>query len=203
MGGFAAFPTPVDGLSAAIGNLVAKQDRHGLNTVADIIGDAKWDWAPAADGNNVPAYVANVAGRTGFGPRQPLDLHDPVVVMRMIKAIVPQEIGRQPYGDDVYQAALADRFARLGLPVASAAPVTPAAPPIATPYAPAPGAATAASPAAPAAAPVAPGTDQQQGKVVVEVNFRGAPPGTRVDTQTMGGVVADTRIGYSMGSAVG
>lgn len=67
-GRFAKFDTPENGLAAAHKLLDIYDQKHGLNTVAGIIGR----WAPSADGNNVSAYAADVAGRLGIDPNAPI-----------------------------------------------------------------------------------------------------------------------------------
>lgn len=94
-GGFAQFPTAEAGLTAGARNLLAYQDKHHLDTITGIVSR----WAPAADGNNVPAYISQVSGLTGYGPNQKLNLHDPVVLEAIIKAMITHEQGRNPYAD--------------------------------------------------------------------------------------------------------
>jgi hypothetical protein len=98
---FARFGSPQAGLTALGKNLVAYQDRHGINTIAGIVNR----WAPAADGNNVPAYMADVSRQTGFGINQPLDLHNPAVLAPLISAITKHENGQNPYSPEMIQQA--------------------------------------------------------------------------------------------------
>lgn len=77
--GFARFATPEAGLSAMIQNLQTQQSKHGLNTIASIIGK----WAPASE-NNTAAYIDAMAKNTGFGPNQKLDLTDKATVASLI-----------------------------------------------------------------------------------------------------------------------
>jgi len=102
-GGFAKFGSADEGLAAAVKNLGAYQDRHGINTIAGIINR----WAPPSDGNNVPAYISHVAKETGYRPDQPLDLHDPKTVAPLLSAMIKRENGMQPYGRDQIERAAA------------------------------------------------------------------------------------------------
>jgi len=107
--GYAQFPDQETGLSAAVANLMAKR-QHGLNTINGIIGDPTWGWAPAKDGNNVPAYANTVSGATGKGADDPLDLTDRQTLASMMKGIVKQE-GGSPISDEKIYAAVDYRLA--------------------------------------------------------------------------------------------
>jgi hypothetical protein len=67
-GRFAKFATPDQGTAAANNLLDTYQQKHGLNTVAGIVGR----WAPATDGNDVSSYAADVSRRLGIDPNAPL-----------------------------------------------------------------------------------------------------------------------------------
>lgn len=67
-GRFARFETPEQGLAAAHKLLDIYDQKHGLNTVAGIVNR----WAPPTDGNNTTAYAADVAGKLGIDPNQPV-----------------------------------------------------------------------------------------------------------------------------------
>lgn len=86
-GRFAKFDTPEGGLGAANKLLDVYQNKHGLNTVAGIVGR----WAPAGDGNNVSAYAANVAQKLGIGPNDPIP---PEMRPQLIAAMGQHENGR-------------------------------------------------------------------------------------------------------------
>ena len=110
---FAKFETPQQGLQAANNLLDVYRDKHGLNTVAGIVGR----WAPASDGNNVSAYAANVANKLGIGPNDPIP---PEMRPRLIEAMGQHENGQQiqPY-----------QTASLGPVGAPGQPAPPAMPP--------------------------------------------------------------------------
>jgi len=97
MGGFAKFADDQAGLGAAAQNLIGKQSKYGLNTLAGIIGDPLHGWAPAADGNDVNSYVSDLSNRTGFGPNERLNLADPGTASQILEGLIQHENGRQPY----------------------------------------------------------------------------------------------------------
>jgi hypothetical protein len=88
-GNYAQFATPEAGIAAAEQNLLAKQSRHGLQTVQQIIADPKWGWDP---GN--AAYAGTVAKALGVTPGTPVNLADPRVRQAMLGAIFQVENGR-------------------------------------------------------------------------------------------------------------
>lgn len=85
-GRFARFQTQEQGLGAANALLDTYQNKHGLNTVAGIIGR----WAPAGE-NDTRGYITSVAGRMGVDPNQPLR---PEQRQTLIKAMAQFENGR-------------------------------------------------------------------------------------------------------------
>ncbi|MCM8734585.1 hypothetical protein M5E06_10305 [Azospirillum sp. A1-3] len=105
-GGFERFNTPEDGVSALAQNLLSYQDKHGLNTIEGIINR----WAPASDNNNVGAYVASVAQKTGLDPKAPLNLRDPSVMKPLVSAIIQHENGQLPYDPSVIERGIASRL---------------------------------------------------------------------------------------------
>lgn len=157
-GRFARFETPEQGTQAANKLLDVYQNKHGLNTVNGIVGR----WAPAADGNNVSAYAANVAKRLGIGPDDPIP---PELRPQLIAAMGQHENGRPisnvaaalnaPPGQAPYKVA--------GAPVASPSPAEdPAAlPPNSQPAGPQPLPAAQPAPVQPAI-PAAPDAAKQQ-----------------------------------------
>ncbi len=102
-GRFARFETPAAGIAAAAELLQIYQSRHGLNTIAGIIGR----WAPAGDGNDVSAYAAAVSRSTGFGVDQELNLQNPATMQAVLTAMIEHENGQQPYGDDLIAGGVA------------------------------------------------------------------------------------------------
>ncbi|MDA8230146.1 MAG: hypothetical protein M0006_02285 [Magnetospirillum sp.] len=106
VGGFAAFPSSGEGLSAMAGNLLAQQDRHGVRTLAALVRRI----APASDGNDVDAYVRDMSGQTGFAPNERLNLHDPSTLKAVMAAMIRHEQGRQPFTDAQIAGAVASRL---------------------------------------------------------------------------------------------
>ena len=86
-GRFAKFESPDGGITAANKLLDVYRDKHGLNTVAGIIGR----WAPTSDGNNVSAYAANVSRQLGIDPTAPIP---PEMRPQLIAAMGQHENGR-------------------------------------------------------------------------------------------------------------
>lgn len=111
---FASFATPEAGIRALGKNLLAYQDGHGINTVEGIISR----WAPASE-NDTGAYVRAVSKAAGIGPRDKIDLHDPVTLAGVTKAIIQFENGRQPYTDAQISLGLAAAQGTAQLPPAA------------------------------------------------------------------------------------
>lgn len=99
--GFARFETPEAGLSAMIRNLQTQQSKHGLNTIASIIGK----WAPASE-NNTVAYIEAMAKNTGFAPNQKLDLTDKATVAPLVSAIIKHEGNEAGFSKDMVEKAV-------------------------------------------------------------------------------------------------
>lgn len=89
---FATFVNPVYGIRAIARTLITYQDKHGIRTIRGAIER----WAPAADRNDVAAYIASVSQRTGFAPDLPLDMHRYSDVRPLAEAIIRHENGRGP-----------------------------------------------------------------------------------------------------------
>jgi len=88
--GFAIFDNPQSGQSAAEQNLIARQSKHGLNTIQDIIADPKNGWDP---GNT--KYAQQVAAAVGLKPTDPVDVvNNPTLRQQILHAgIYPVERG--------------------------------------------------------------------------------------------------------------
>lgn len=100
-GRFATFDTPEAGIRALGRNLLAYQERHGLNTVQGIVNR----WAPPGE-NNTGAYIAVVAKAVGVSPADRLNLRDPATLQKLTAAIIRHENGSQPYPDEVLRAGV-------------------------------------------------------------------------------------------------
>lgn len=90
-GRFAKFETPEHGVAAASALLDSYGKNHGLNSVAGIVGR----WAPTSDGNNVSAYAADVAGKLGIDPNEPVP---PEKRPQLIAAMAQHENGKAAPG---------------------------------------------------------------------------------------------------------
>ena len=98
---FFVFEAPIWGIRAMAVILRNYQRRHGLKTLAQIIGR----WAPATE-NDTAAYVRAVAGAIRVSPRTTLDLQDVSTLRDLIAAIIHHENGVQPYDVDTIDAAI-------------------------------------------------------------------------------------------------
>lgn len=101
-GGFVTFENPNEGLAALSRQLMLFGDR-GKNTLNSIIPT----YAPSSE-NNTQAYIDALAKQTGFNPAEPLDLHSPAVLEKLIPAIIKHENGAQPYSRDQIFRGISD-----------------------------------------------------------------------------------------------
>lgn len=119
---FATFATPEAGIRAMGKNLLAYQDKHGIDTVEGVISR----WAPATE-NDTSSYVAAVAKAAGVSPKDKINLHDSAMLTSITKAIIRFENGRQPYTDQQISLGLAAATGSAELPaptVGASNPVT-------------------------------------------------------------------------------
>lgn len=102
--GFFRFQSAVWGIRAMARTLIAYQDTHGCHTVKDFI----FRWAPPSDNNPSLAYANNVAVAMGVDPGgNYIDVHQYATMAPMVKAMIRQENGMQPYPDAVVDQGLA------------------------------------------------------------------------------------------------
>lgn len=94
---FETFVSPEHGIAAAVRNLQAYQDRHGIRT----IGEAIARWAPESE-NDTAAYIARIEERTGLTADTPLDARDFRQMQLLIPAMVEVENGAQPYDAETF-----------------------------------------------------------------------------------------------------
>ena len=99
---YKSFATPEDGIAAIGKNLMAYQNKHGINTVSGIISR----WAPANE-NDTAGYIKQVAQSLGVQPDQQVNVSDPAVMTGLTKAIIQRENGKNPYSDDQIRSGLA------------------------------------------------------------------------------------------------
>lgn len=101
-GRFCRFVDAEHGIRVMAKLLTAYQQYHGCDTVRKIISR----WAPPNE-NDTIAYVAMVAKSCGVGPDEQMSVKGPHIMMALIKAIVQQENGQQPYADEVIDRGIA------------------------------------------------------------------------------------------------
>lgn len=104
------FSDPVSGMASAVRLALAKQSQ-GMDTVAKIITNQN-GWTP---GNTAAAN--NIARTMGVDPNAKINLQDPIVMDKFMKALVRQEHGPSSaqYGQDVYNAGINVAFNAYGL----------------------------------------------------------------------------------------
>jgi len=84
-GGFAAFGSVTEGL-AALENQLTLDGNRGMT-----LGQMIAKYAPASDGNNVGAYIADVSKRTGLGANSRINTSDPKLMQSLIAAMSAHE----------------------------------------------------------------------------------------------------------------
>lgn len=89
---FVCFTAPEFGIRAMALVLQAYQDRHGLQTIRQLIER----WAPRAE-NPTKAYAAHVAKAVGVGLDEPIDVRDYAIARPMIEAMIAFENGGYRY----------------------------------------------------------------------------------------------------------
>jgi hypothetical protein len=90
---FQAFGSLDEGINKMARQLLRDQDVHGQTTLRQIIGGNKaWPgWAPAADHNDVGAYLRSLKKTTGIDADAPVNLHDAATMSKVIRGISVQE----------------------------------------------------------------------------------------------------------------
>lgn len=94
-GRFAAFGSLAEGL-AAMDEQLQRYGAKGTDTIASIVSK----YAPAGDNNNVPAYIADLVGKTGFAANQHLNLGDADTMRSLMLAMTGHE-GNRVSVDDI------------------------------------------------------------------------------------------------------
>lgn len=87
-GRFATFATMEEGIAAADAKLKS-YITGGTDTIAKIVNR----YAPASDGNNVPAYIAALSKATGKGANETLNPGDGDTMLSLLKGIIDHESG--------------------------------------------------------------------------------------------------------------
>lgn len=103
-GKFSRFDTPEHGIRALAKNMRTYQNKHGLNTVAQMISK----FAPPEDHNDTPTYIKAVAGMMGVDPNQHIDTSDADTLTKLVNGIITVENGSNPYtGQQISDGVLA------------------------------------------------------------------------------------------------
>ena len=102
---FGVYESDFFGIRAAAKQLIADNAVHRLRTIAALIGDPTWGWAPAADRNDVDAYVNAVARAVRVLPGTPIDLTTLDFLIPVLTAVIHQENGRCLYPADLIEQA--------------------------------------------------------------------------------------------------
>lgn len=97
---YVTFDSPVYGIRAMAKLLTNYQQRYGLDTIRELITR----WAPPVE-NPTASYIANVSRMVGVGPDQKIDVGERMAPL--IKAIITQENGEQPYTDEQINQGIA------------------------------------------------------------------------------------------------
>lgn len=97
-GGFAVFDSMHHGLRALARQIVAYQDRYGINTVRGAISR----WAPGNE-NNTEQYIAFVCHELNCQPDDRFDFHSVDFLFWIVTAI-----GEEENGHDAFLAAVSD-----------------------------------------------------------------------------------------------
>lgn len=98
---FEQFVHPKWGIRAICRVLVTYQDRHGLDSVREIVDR----WAPPVE-NNTEAYIQAVARKLGVGADDAISVHDYATMRELVLAIIRHENGVQPYSSAVIDEGL-------------------------------------------------------------------------------------------------
>lgn len=99
-GVFCHFDTAIHGIRAGCRILLTYFKRYKLNTVRGIVNR----WAPPVE-NDTESYIAAVCKRMAVTDEQPL-VPDTGTLTNLIRAIIRQENGIQPYDHDTIEAGV-------------------------------------------------------------------------------------------------
>ncbi|MBC8946790.1 hypothetical protein [Xenorhabdus indica] len=100
---YVKFDTAHDGLSAMARQLMLDAER-GLNNITSLL----YKYAPPRAGNNTPAYIDSVSKQIGYGPHQPINMHDPKELKKVMGAMIVVENKSNPYSDEQMNAGIND-----------------------------------------------------------------------------------------------
>ena len=88
--GYGIYSSPAYGVRA-LGHQLMNYAAAGETSIAALIST----WAPASDGNNTGAYIADVAAQMGVDPAAPIDVY--ANLPALANAIIQHENGQNPY----------------------------------------------------------------------------------------------------------
>ncbi|WP_447876939.1 hypothetical protein [Serratia fonticola] len=94
-GRFAVFQSMTAGVAALYRQIQLYASR-GINTISKIVNK----YAPAADNNNVGAYIKALMGATGKDANEALDTSDMQTMMSLLRGIINHENGKGHVSDD-------------------------------------------------------------------------------------------------------
>lgn len=98
---FCKFSTPEYGIRAICKIIRVYQKKYKARSIRDIINR----WAPPTE-NPTDHYAANVSKWSGIPVDAVLDTSDPAVMAGIVKGIIRQENGVQPYPDETINAGV-------------------------------------------------------------------------------------------------
>lgn len=99
--GYRSYPDAHAGIQGTAQNLLAYNDKHGINTVGGIITR----WAPPNE-NDTESYIQHVEQMLGVKRDQPLNVRDPQVLNALTNAIITHENGGNPYDPQMVSAGV-------------------------------------------------------------------------------------------------
>lgn len=113
---YVKFRSSRDGIAAMSRQLMLDAE-DGLNTFDGLLRK----YAPAKAKNNTQGYIDRVSKGTGFGPHEPLNMHDPNVLAKVIPHMIKVENIEQPYSyqevmDGIMDSIMDDRWKGLRNP---------------------------------------------------------------------------------------
>lgn len=113
---YVKFGSSRDGIAAMSRQLMLDAE-DGLNTFDGFLRK----YAPAKAKNNTQGYIDRVSKGTGFGPHEPLNMHDPDVLAEVIPHMIKVENIEQPYShqevmDGIMDSIMDDRWKGLRNP---------------------------------------------------------------------------------------
>ncbi|OTA14308.1 structural protein [Xenorhabdus vietnamensis] len=100
---YVKFGTAHDGISAMARQIMLDAER-GLNTITSLL----YKYAHPKARNNTPAYIERVSNQTGYGPNQPINMHDPKELKKVMGAMIVVENNSNPYSDEQMSAGIND-----------------------------------------------------------------------------------------------